>query len=147
MVHRVKKRKREERKAASPPNHSWEERGKLTISNSTKKRSFSRFGQEPISSDISSAGTHVSAEEAGTSLSASRVNTMNDRVDDDHDDEDINISNSSNIKEKSVELNVVVNGFVDNNCCSLGDSQSEKVGELSGFVLLILVLSSICTLV
>lgn len=149
IKHVDKKRKREETKTKLPPNHSWEERGKLTISISNNKKSFNRFGQEPISSDISSAGTHASTEEAGTSLSASRVDTNNDRVDKDsyahghnHDHEDVNINNSSNIKEKSVELNVVVNGFVDNNSCSLGESQSDKAGELSGLVFLFFVFSS-----
>jgi hypothetical protein len=138
-----KKRKRGERKATSSSNCSREEKGKTTISNCDNKRSFGRFGQEPISSDISSAGTRASAEEAGTSLSASRVDTNNDRIDKDccaydhdheHEDVTVNVNNSSNIKVKSVELNVVVNGFVDNNSCSLGESQSDKAGELSGLV-------------
>ncbi|KAJ3705331.1 hypothetical protein LUZ61_009036 [Rhynchospora tenuis] len=143
MVHRVtsqrkfdsKKRKREERKIASSTNHYWEEREKSTVSNSNNRRSFSRFGQDPISSDISSAGTHASAEEAGTSLSASRVDIHNYRDDenghdndDNHEDDKIN---NNNVEEKSAELNVVLNGFVDNNSCSLGDSQSDKAGEIS----------------
>jgi hypothetical protein len=139
-----KKRKREERKTTSSSNHSWEEKVKPTISICDNKRSFSRFGQEPISSDISSAGTHASAEEAGTSLSASRVDINHDRIDKDnyayghdHEHEDVNVNSSNNIKEKSVELNVVVNGFVDNNSCSLGESQSDKAGELSGLVSLL----------
>ncbi|KAJ4745515.1 DNA-binding bromodomain-containing protein [Rhynchospora pubera] len=143
MVHKVasqikfdsKKRKREERNTSST-NHFWEEREKSTVSNNNNRRSFNQFGQDPISSDISSAGTHASAEEAGTSLSASRVDIHNGRDDEgghdhDHNHEDDKTNSNFNVKEKSVELNVVLNGFVDNNSCSLGESQSDKAGEIS----------------